>query len=222
MPLVISIHGYTEDIAWYKDYTRMHEIADTMGYVIVYPQGIINSWNAGVVDPNDSYPNTDDVGFISALIDTMKTHHDIDLSRVYCCGYSLGGMMSFRLIGDIGYRFAAAASVSGPLFGLANTWEIVRPIPILQMHGDSDGLVPFEGNIYYWGITKTIDYWLMKSNCSMIADTFNFPDIEPSDNCTIQKISYLDCSGDSKVIIYKGIGMGHSWPELQLFHWERG
>ena len=84
MPLVVSIHGISETVNWYKTYTRMHETADTMGYVIVYPQGIGNSWNAGIVNPNRYFPDTDDVGFISSLIDTMKSHWDIDLSRVYC------------------------------------------------------------------------------------------------------------------------------------------
>ncbi|MCB0744623.1 MAG: hypothetical protein KDC67_12010, partial [Ignavibacteriae bacterium] len=212
MPLVISIHGYSEDIAWYKDYTRMHEAADTMGYVIVYPQGISKSWNVGVVNPNESYPSTDDVGFISALIDTMKSHWDIDLSRVYYCGFSLGGEMSFRLVGDIGHRIAAIGSVSGPLFGLADSWYIVRPMPILYMHGDSDNLVPFEGKGDEWAVQKVIDYWLDKNQCEATPDTFLFPDIVPNDNCTIQKISYTNCSGESHVVHYKGIGMGHSWP----------
>ena len=47
MPLVISIHGSGETVYWYKTYTAMHEVADTMGFVLVYPQGIGNSWTVG-------------------------------------------------------------------------------------------------------------------------------------------------------------------------------
>ena len=36
MPLVVSIHGYSETIQWYKTYTDMHVAADTMGFVLVY------------------------------------------------------------------------------------------------------------------------------------------------------------------------------------------
>lgn len=212
MPLVISIHGITETVAWYKDYTRMHETANTMGYVIVYPQGIGNSWNTGMVNPMRNFPNTDDVGFFSALVDTMKSLYDIDLSRVYCCGFSLGGMMSFRLIGDLGYRFAAVGAVSGTLFGLADTWNIVRPFPVLHMHGTSDNLIFYGGIGDRWAAQKTIDYWIDKNSCVVEADTFNFPDIAQNDNCTIQKISYANCAGGSQVVHYKGIGMGHSWP----------
>jgi len=105
-----------------------------MGFVLVYSQGINDGWNTGFVDPTRNYPNTNDVGFISALIDTMKIHHDIDLSRVYCCGFSLGGMMSFRLACELGYRFAAIASVAGLLYDKAYSWEPIRPIPVLQMN----------------------------------------------------------------------------------------
>ena len=212
MPLVISLHGDTETVAWYKDYTRMHEVADTMGFVIVYPQGLALAWNAGYFEPNRTFPNSDDVGFISELIDTIKSNWDIDLSRVYCCGFSAGGKMSFRLIGDIGYRFAAAASVCGSLFGLANSWEREMLRHILQMHGTEDALVPYEGLDDWWPIDNMLDYWLEKNQCNLEPDTLLFPDIVPSDGCTIEKITYANCDGDSKVIHYKGIGMGHSWP----------
>ena len=73
LPLVISMHGRTLNIYTHKTYTRMHKDADTMGFVLVYPQGIGNSWNTGIIDPSLSLSEANDVGFISALIDTMKS-----------------------------------------------------------------------------------------------------------------------------------------------------
>jgi len=215
MPLIVSIHGITENVYWYKTYTEMHEVADTLGYVIVYPQGIGNSWNAGMIHPDRYFPDTDDVGFISALIDTMKTKWDIDLSRVYCCGFSLGGIMSFRMAGECGHRLAAIASVSGPLCGLADTWQPIRPMPVLYMHGTRDNHIPYTGQGDRWSAQNTINYWLENNQCTAQADTFSFPNIVPGDGCTIQKISYTSCSGESEVIHYKGINMGHSWPSSQ-------
>ncbi len=215
MPLVVSIHGITETVSWYKTYTIMHEVADTLGYVVVYPQGIGNSWNAGIVNPARYFPDTDDIGFISALIDTMKTKYDIDLSRVYCCGFSLGGAMSFKLAGELGHRFAAIASVSGALFGLADTWQPIQPMPVLYMHGTEDVLIPYEGEGDRWPVQNTIDYWLEKNQCTGLPDTFSFPDIVPNDSCTVEKISYTNCSDESSFIFYKVINAGHSWPSSQ-------
>ena len=212
MPLIVSLHGIPETVEWYKTYILMHEVADTLGYVIVYPHGIGKSWNVGVIEPGEYFPDTDDVGFISALIDTMKTKWDIDLSRVYCCGYSGGGMLSFRMAGELGHRLAAIASVSGSLFGLADTWHPIQPMPVLNMNGTNDNLVPYEGEGDFWSAQNTINYWLENNQCTAQVDTFSFPDIVPGDSCTIQKISYTGCSGESEVIHYKGINMGHSWP----------
>ncbi|UCE19695.1 MAG: hypothetical protein JSV84_04950, partial [Gemmatimonadota bacterium] len=217
MPLVLSLHGIWNTIGWYKTYTLMHEVADTMGFVIVYPEGIPTpttgcSWNSGLVDPSKWFPDTDDVSFLSALIDTMKSKWDIDLSRVYCCGFSLGGQMSFRMAGECGYRFAAVAAVCSPLFGLADTWHLVRPMPVLHMAGTADPMLPWEGFGDKWSMEELIEYWVEKNQCTLPADTVSLPDIVPSDNCTVEKISYRNCSGESEVIHYKIIGGGHNWP----------
>jgi len=222
MPLVVSIHGYSETIAWYKNYTEMHVVADTMGFVLVYPQGIGNSWNVGVIDPADYHPDTDDVSFISTLIDTMKSKYDIDLSHVYACGFSLGGMMSFKLAGEHGHRFAAVASVAGPLFGLANSWEQVFPMPVMHIHGTADVFCRYPGIGDYWSAEKTVNYWVINNQCSTIPDTFNVPDIAPEDNCTMQKITYTTCAGTTEVVFYKGINMGHSWPDSKTSYSKEG
>ena len=48
MPVVISLHGYGT-IQWYKNYTLLHEFADTSGFITVYPAAINNGWNAGLI-----------------------------------------------------------------------------------------------------------------------------------------------------------------------------
>jgi len=217
MPLVINLHGRWETIQWYKDYTVMHEYADTMGYVLVYPQGTAvsgdpgYSWNAGIRN-NGNFPTTDDVGFISVLIDTIKKHYDIDLSRIYCCGYSLGDAMTNRIAGELGHRIAAIAGIGGPLFGLANSWTFMKPMPVLHMHGTEDTFVPYSGEGDRWPVETAIAYWVNINGCEEPPDSVYLPDIVPEDYCTMLKISYSNCDGGSQVIFYKGIDMGHSWP----------
>jgi len=38
------------------------------------------------------------------------------------------------------------------------------------------------------------------------------PDLDPTDGCTVEKITYTDCSDNSNVVYYKVINGGHSWP----------
>jgi polyhydroxybutyrate depolymerase len=99
MPVVLNLHGFTWTTDDHANNTLMHEFADTSGFIVVYPEGSYSSgqpgWNNGL--RNHSFGHTDttanDVGFISALIDTLDAHYDIDLSRVYSCGFSMGGPM---------------------------------------------------------------------------------------------------------------------------------
>ena len=37
MPMVVAIHGIYETIDWFKDYTKLNEVADTSGF-IVFPR----------------------------------------------------------------------------------------------------------------------------------------------------------------------------------------
>lgn len=222
MPVVISLHGYGTTIQWYKDYTLLHEFADTSGFITVYPAAINQSWNSGLIAPwVDTKVN--DVGFISALIDTLKVHYDIDLSRVYGCGYSFGAEMTYRLAIELGYRFAAVASVAGPINDVTgNLGDPIRPIPILHIHGTEDIYEAWNGDYKNsWTVPETIDFWLEKNNCALPADTVSLPDLDPTDGCTVEKISYNNCSENSSFIFYKIQGGGHHWPDA-AFNWGAG
>ncbi len=218
MPLVVSIHGYFEDIEWYKTYTLLHEIADTAGFITVYPEAPWPGWSTGVDDPVNtelnSIPDRNDVGFISALIDTLKQRYDVDMSRVYCCGFSGGGHMTHKLVGELGHRFAAVATVAGHIHdSLATTLKPKRPFPILTIHGTLDNTVKWEGGIgTNWSIEQMLDFWIGNNGCTSNPDTVDLPDLDPGDGCTVQKISYTDCSAEGQVILYKVLDGGHSWP----------
>ena len=98
MPVVFALHGSSETFQWFKDFTLLHEVADTAGFIVAYPNSTKppKRWNTD--RPLLVQPDVDDVGFISALIDTLDIHYDIDLSRIYSCGFSNGGDMTYRLI----------------------------------------------------------------------------------------------------------------------------
>ena len=217
MPVVFVLHGFGESISYIKDLSKMHEFADTMGFITVYPQSASVSWNTGETEPPYGWGMYDttvnDVGFISVLIDTINSHYDIDSGRIYVCGFSSGGEMSFRLITDLGYRFAAAASVSGPLNEVIGSVEPIRPFPILHIHGTNDQFISYEDPYYnLWSVEETLNFWIENNECTSEADTITLPDINQNDGSTVDKISYTNCLGDTKVIHYKVIGGRHTWP----------
>ena len=220
MPLVFLLHGYLQSTEVIIDYTLMHEVADTAGFVVVYPEAVWPGFNSGLtgypgLPPIDLTVN--DVGFLSALIDTVDARYDIDMHRIYSCGFSLGGEMTYRLAAEKRFRFAAFASVSGKLnYGIAASYDGTdSPKPILHFHGTDDeweiyGWGPSPSNL--WSVEATVDYWLDKNGCVDEAETTSVPDIDPTDGCTVEEIRYTDCSDSTCLIFYKILGGGHRWP----------
>jgi polyhydroxybutyrate depolymerase len=139
-PLVIALHGYTVDSTWMETNTHFDDLAIRVGFVVVYPQGINNSWNAGTCCGHN---HNDDEAFIKAVIDRLVGGGNIDARRVFVTGMSNGGAMAQRLACDLADRISAVASVSGSL--LVDSCNPSRPISVMEMHGTADSLVPYEG-----------------------------------------------------------------------------
>jgi len=214
LPVVFGFHGYRQG-SNFISYSLLHEVADTAGFITVYPQSN-PYWNTGLLYPG--YPTIDttvnDVGFISAIIDTLYAHYEIDMRRVYNCGFSHGGGMTNLLSGELSNRFAAVAAVAG-LFNdnSAVRYNPVRPFPILHIHGTEDIIETWDGSkANLWSLDSTINYKLEKNGCSLPGDTVLLPDLDKTDGCTVEKISYTNCSGEGQLIFYKILGGGHSWP----------
>ena len=216
MPLVFNLPGYMSYAQWQMDYSHMNDVADTAGFIVVYPNAVYPGFNSGLIGyPGfPPLPNSNDVGFISALIDTLEARYDIDMNRVYSCGLSNGGIMSYRLACELGSRFAAVASVAGVLTDNSGTSGSPPPtIPILQIHGTADEVVPYEGGIAnLWSVDSTLSFWAQNNNCLLPPDTILLPDLDPNDGCTVQQISFATGSDAGEIVLYRVIDGGHSWP----------
>lgn len=215
MPVVINLHGSgSDDAQWLINYTLMNNIADTAGFIAVYPQSISPRWNANCSIPGKTEPNVDDVGFISALIDTLNLHYNIDMDRIYCCGLNYGGWMASELICQIGNRFAAGARVNASLGNSqAARCKLTRPFPMILFNGTADTYLPWpDGKTGVMGGEEAIQWWVERNGCIQDPDTIALPDLDATDNCTVEKISYLSCAENVEVIFYKVINGGLSWP----------
>jgi poly(3-hydroxybutyrate) depolymerase len=148
-PLLISMHGYNQDIAYQKNQTQWESIAKAENFVVVYPGGVGNSW--------DLSGNTD-IDFILAIIEEMVKRYSIDRDRVYLSGFSMGGMFTYYAATKIADKIAAFAPVSGYNMGGANT-NSSRPIPIIHVHGTSDDVV------VYSGVAASMNAWVTRNGC---------------------------------------------------------
>ncbi len=120
--------------------------------------------------------------------------------------------MSYKLACQLSHRIAAIASVGGVIStNTAANCNPLRNMPVLQIHGTDDPWVPFEGTIGWNSADQTVNYWTNFNHCFSV-DTTILPDIDPADDCTVEKFSYSNCTNKTMVIYYKVINGGHTWP----------
>ncbi|MFC1502511.1 T9SS type A sorting domain-containing protein [bacterium] len=214
VPLVFNFHGYgsnANDQMWYGDF---RSIADTTGFLIVHPQGTllngITHWNVGGWTIGST---ADDVGFTDALIDSISSKYSIDSMRIYSTGMSNGGFMSFLLACQLSEKIAAIASVTGSMTPETfNNSNPQHPTPILQIHGTSDGVVPYNGASWTKSIDNVIQYWVGYNNCHTTPAITALPDIVVTDGSTVEHIVYDGGDNDVTVEHFKVTGGGHTWP----------
>jgi polyhydroxybutyrate depolymerase len=217
MPVVFNLHGYQLNAEQQMDYSRMNKVADTAGFIVVYPNAVNTAWNCGVSGP----PNVNDVGFISVLIDTLADHYSIDKEKIYSCGFSLGGFMSHRLACELSNRIAAIADVGGVMaISLLNNTSTLHSMPVLKIHGTDDQIVPYNGAYDWCSVQQTLNHWTNFNLCNP-PDTISMPNLDTLDGCTVQRIRYHFLSDSGDVIFYKVLSGGHSWPsgDTTKFTW---
>jgi polyhydroxybutyrate depolymerase len=196
---------------WYGDF---RSIADTAGFMVIHPQGTlfngITHWNVGGWTIGSA---TDDVGFVEALLDSLSVEYNIDSTRIYATGMSNGGFMSFLLASQLSDNIAAIASVSGSMTPETYTNSNPQhPTPILQIHGTSDNVVPYNGEIWTLSIDEVLQYWVNYNHCNEIPSITSLPDINPNDGSTVEHMVYNEGDNNVKVEHFMVVGGGHTWP----------
>jgi polyhydroxybutyrate depolymerase len=213
VPLVFNFHGYTGSAysqMWYGDFRT---IADAEGFIIVFPEGTLD--NSGISHWNVGWGGStvDDIGFTSALIDSISAEYSINQDRVYSTGMSNGGFMSYQLACELSDRIAAIASVTGSMnMGWFNSCNPNHPMPVMEIHGTLDPTVSYNSSSFTESIPDILDFWANLNNCNSTAIVTNIPNTSTTDGCTAEHQIWENGNNGSTVEHYKIIGGEHSWP----------
>ncbi|MGL1956001.1 MAG: PHB depolymerase family esterase [Colwellia sp.] len=116
-PLLVANHYCTGTGPVFYTNTQYATLADQYGYIVIYPTANSSDKCFDVATPEALIrEGSSDPASILSMIDYVKSHYNIDDSRVFATGVSSGAMMTNVLIGLYPDVFAAGAAFAGVPF----------------------------------------------------------------------------------------------------------
>ncbi len=214
-PLVLVFHGGGGRGRTIAPHTGFSRLAERDRFVAVYPDGLDRRWNDG----RGAGAAPDDVGFVRALLDTLRRELSIDPRRIYATGISNGAMFAYRLACDLPGVLAAVAPVAGAMpAALALECARAEPVSVLAFQGTADPLMPFGGGgvarrrRQVLSAARSVAFWASMSGCIGPAATSAEPDRSADDGTRVRRTVYPGCPDGRSVELYTIEGGGHTWP----------
>jgi polyhydroxybutyrate depolymerase len=214
-PVFFALHGFdTEkffEITDLQNVAGFEAIADQGGFILVYPSGLDGVWNIGGGCCSPSVENNvDEAAFIRQILTDLGSVAKIDPKRIYAAGFSMGGMLAFKLGCEMSDTFAGVASVAGSM--IYEPCQPDQPVSVFQVNGKADTLVPYDGGVggFMTGITdfpaaeQVRDTWAQLDGCTGTPQT--------EDQGVAILTAYDTCQDGTAVELYTMDALANNWP----------
>ncbi len=122
-PLVVVLHGCTQDAAVYDQGSGWSKLADRHGFALLFPEQqrannpmLCFNW----FQDGDTRRGEGEAASIANMVAAMRAVHPIDGQRIYVTGLSAGGAMASVMLATYPELFAAGAIIAGIAYGCAS------------------------------------------------------------------------------------------------------
>lgn len=213
LPLVLVFHGSSASASVIERETNFDALADSVGFIVAYPEGLHRGWNIGECCRYSFKENVSDIAFAGALIAHLELGLGIDSTRIYAAGYSDGGTLSMLLACSMSDRIAAIGTVSGTLFDPLPPCNLSRPVPVIVIHGTGDTHIPYAGQrglqAMFRGTHANLSapevarFWTDRDSCEAPPQTTR--------SGRVVRMVY-DCADSTVVTFFTIEGGEHGWP----------
>lgn len=214
--LVLSFHGHGSNAKQQQNVTGFSALADTYDVIVAYPQGVVGpDQHTGWATGPHRNPRTNDVLFVSNLLNRLQSMLCINPRKIFAVGFSNGGGMTNMLACKLAGRFAAFASVAGAYPAVPGGCNPARPVPFFEMHGTSDRTVPYDGSRFkgYPPVELWLQQWAKRDDCTVGPTVF-------FNQANVIGEKWTGCRNHVTIVHYQIGGMGHIWPRHLVIRYQ--
>lgn len=206
VPVVFVFHGFFQTASAIS-FTGFNDMADKDGILVVYPEGLDLSWNAGDCCGYASDNNVDETSFVRQILSDLETIASIDPKRIYATGFSNGAELAYRLACEMSDVFAAVAPVSEAIL-----CQTEGPVSVIHVHGLKDTLSPYGGGgpDNAPSVEDVIATWVQLNGCN------SSPQVENLENGITHTV-YASCQSNTAVELYTIDSGDHAWPAKDVW-----
>ena len=220
LPMVVMLHGCTQDPDDFAAGTRMNALAERDGWFVLYPaqaqrSNISKCWNW--FNPGDQRKGGGEPALLAAMTREVVARSPVDPDRVYVAGLSAGAAMAAIMGREYPDLFAAVGIHSGLPQGAASDVASAfstmksgdrprgantpaRAVPTIVFHGDRDGTVhPAHGR------------HVIEDALATSAEAPTVSEETRHDGRRFTRSVYRDASGRSAAELWELHGAGHAW-----------
>jgi poly(hydroxyalkanoate) depolymerase family esterase len=236
MPLVVALHGCTQNADGFRQLTRWDTLAESKGFIVVFPQqdsssNNMNCWN--FFQDASMHRSAGEPAKIAGLTSFVKNNYAVDPQRVYASGLSAGGAMAsvmgatypdvFAAIGiGSGCEYAATATCAGyksadPVGAGQQAYKEMgsnaRPLPFIAFEGDADTTVPpvnADQLVQQWLTTDDLaDDGALNGSVPAVPGNTTQGQVPGGESYTVN--TYVDGSNADLAQYWIVHGMKHAW-----------
>ena len=231
LPLVLMLHGYGSSAAVNDAWMGASQLVAEGGFGLILPDGTLDPdgnrfWNATEACCNFYRSDVNDAAYLAALVAEAQTYGGA--GPVAAVGVSNGGFMAYRLACEGLPGLIAVVSVMGSSFNDPTDCAAPAPVSVLQIHGDADAIVRYDGGLADGdgvlvadtpGATEVVWRWAQRAGCNADAredlDSIELDHSSAGAETTVQRIRQ-SCADGVTVELWTMQGIGH-FPAFQPY-----
>ncbi len=224
LPLVLMLHGGTQNAENFAAGTRMNRLAEQGEFLVAYPEqssaaNQMQYWNW--FQPVNQRRGVGEPALIAGITADIRGRYAVDEGRVYVAGFSAGGAMAAVMAATYPDVYAAAGVHSGLPYGsahdVASAFAVMREgpsrnvalpgraVPLIVFHGDQDQTVD------RINASRLVDQWRSVAATGQRSATPAVHRLDRPGGRSYTRSEFTEAGGQVAVEQWLVHGGGHAW-----------